>query len=108
MHSVKTTFTLPDYIARELSEFAEELGEKKSHMVVEALSQYFDTLDLTLTRKEIEYSSIAYVGVSSDSLLYVRLTGFDTGLAASGGDAKSYRCGPQGFCAKETRGKICR
>ena len=51
MQSLKTTFTLPDYIVRELSEFAEELGEKKSHMVAEALSQYFDTLDLKLARK---------------------------------------------------------
>ncbi|HSG72744.1 MAG TPA: S41 family peptidase, partial [Planctomycetaceae bacterium] len=40
-----------------------------------------DTLDLKLIRKEIDYSSIDYVGVSSDSILYVRLTGFDTGLA---------------------------
>ena len=51
MHSVKSTFTLPDYIARELSEFADELGKKKSHIVVEALSQYFDTLDLKLAQK---------------------------------------------------------
>lgn len=40
-----------------------------------------DTLDLKLIRKEIDYSSIDYVGVSSDSMLYIRLTGFDTGLA---------------------------
>jgi len=51
MQSIKSTFTLPDYIVRELSEFAEELGEKKSHMVAEALSQYFDTLDLKVARK---------------------------------------------------------
>lgn len=51
MKAMKTTFTLPDYIVQELSEFAEELGEKKSHMVAEALSQYFDTLDLKLAQK---------------------------------------------------------
>jgi len=51
MQSLKTTFTLPDYIVRELSEFAEELGEKKSHMVAEALNQYFDILDLKLAQK---------------------------------------------------------
>jgi predicted DNA-binding protein len=51
MQSIKSTFTLPDHIVRELSEFAEELGEKKSHMVAEALSQYFDTLDLKVARK---------------------------------------------------------
>ncbi len=51
MQALKTTFTLPDYIVRELSDFAEELGEKKSHMVAEALSQYFDTLDLKVAQK---------------------------------------------------------
>jgi len=51
MKALKTTFTLPDYIVKELSEFSEELGEKKSHMVAEALSQYFDILDLKLALK---------------------------------------------------------
>ena len=51
MQVLKTTFTLPDYIVRELSEFSEALGEKKSHMVAKALSQYFDTLDLQLALK---------------------------------------------------------
>jgi predicted DNA-binding protein len=51
MQALKATFTLPDYIVRELSDFSEELGEKKSHMVVEALSQYFDTLDLKIAQK---------------------------------------------------------
>ena len=51
MQSLKTTFTLPSYLVKELSEFSEELGEKKSHMVAEALSQYFDILDLKLAKK---------------------------------------------------------
>jgi predicted DNA-binding protein len=51
MQVLKTTFTLPDYLVGELAEFAEELGEKKSHMVAEALKQYFDTLDLQLALK---------------------------------------------------------
>jgi len=51
MQVVKATFTLPDYLLTELSEFAQELGEKKSHMVAEALSQYFDALDLKLALK---------------------------------------------------------
>jgi len=54
MQVLKTTFTLPDYIVNELSQFAEEFGEKKSHMVAEALSQYFDTLDLKLALKRSE------------------------------------------------------
>ncbi len=51
MHAIKTTFTLPDNIVRELSEFSNELGVKKSHIVSEALSQYFDTLDLKIAQK---------------------------------------------------------
>lgn len=51
MQVIKATFTLPDYILNELSEFSEEFGEKKSHLVAEALSQYFDTLDLKLALK---------------------------------------------------------
>ena len=68
MQSLKTTFTLPDYIVRELSEFAEELGEKKSHMVAEALSQYFDTLDLKLAQKrstEVHEGKVETVSLES-------------------------------------------
>lgn len=68
MQSVKTTFTLPDYIAKELSEFADELGEKKSHMVAEALSQYFDTLDLKLALKrsqEVREGKVSTVSLES-------------------------------------------
>jgi predicted DNA-binding protein len=68
MQSLKTTFTLPDYIVRELSEFAEELGEKKSHMVAEALSQYFDTLDLKLAQKrsaEVREGKVKTVSLES-------------------------------------------
>ncbi len=68
MQSLKTTFTLPDYLVRELSEFAEELGEKKSHMVAEALSQYFDTLDLKLARKrsnEVREGKVQTVSLDS-------------------------------------------
>jgi len=51
MHAIKTTFSLPDHIVEELSEFAEELGEKKSHIVTEALQRYFDHLDLKVAKK---------------------------------------------------------
>ena len=51
MQALKATFTLPDYLIGELADFAEELGEKKSHLVADALSQYFDTLDLQLALK---------------------------------------------------------
>ena len=47
----KSTFTLPTFIAEELNDFSQELGLKKSHMVSEALAQYFDKLDLDLAVK---------------------------------------------------------
>ena len=65
MQTLKATFSLPDYLLDELSEFSQELGEKKSHMVTEALSQYFDTLDLKLAlkrSKEIRNGSVQTIG----------------------------------------------
>jgi len=54
MQALKATFTLPDFLLTELSEFSAELNEKKSHIVAQALSQYFDTLDLKLALKRSE------------------------------------------------------
>jgi predicted DNA-binding protein len=54
MQSLKVTFTLPEYIVKELCEFSEELEEKKSHLVAKALEQYFDMLDLKLAKKRSE------------------------------------------------------
>jgi len=52
--SHKSTFTLPEFIVEELDDMANELGMKKSHMVSEALSQYFDRLDLEVALKRSE------------------------------------------------------
>lgn len=68
MQALKATFTLPDYLLTELTEFAEELGEKKSHMVAEALNQYFDALDLKLAlkrSKEVREGIIEPIGFES-------------------------------------------
>jgi predicted DNA-binding protein len=68
MQALKATFTLPDYILSELTEFSQELGEKKSHMVAEALSQYFDTLDLKLSlkrSKEIREGAVQTISFES-------------------------------------------
>jgi predicted DNA-binding protein len=51
IQSHKSTFTLPGFIVEELDNMAKELGLKKSHMVSEALSQYFDRLDLEVALK---------------------------------------------------------
>ena len=51
MRALKITLTLPFQIVEELKEYSQELGKKKSHMVAEALDQYFDILDLNLALK---------------------------------------------------------
>ena len=50
MHTVKSTFTLPDNLTEELNQIADELGEKKSRIVASALDMYFDHLDLRIAR----------------------------------------------------------
>ena len=68
MESLKSTFTLPDYIVRELSQFSKELGKKKSHIVAEALTQYFDTLDLKIAQKrskEIRNKKVKTISLES-------------------------------------------
>lgn len=69
MQALKATFTLPDFLLAELSEFSEELNEKKSHIVAQALGQYFDTLDLKLALKRSqEIRSGAVQPISFDSI----------------------------------------
>jgi len=69
MQALKATFTLPDFLLTELSRFSEELNEKKSHIVAQALSQYFDTLDLKLALKRSEeIRSGAVQPISFDSI----------------------------------------
>ena len=45
MKKLKATFTLSDFIVAKLDTLAKELGEKKSHIVEQALDLYFDRLD---------------------------------------------------------------
>jgi predicted DNA-binding protein len=54
MHTVKSTFTLPDNITNELNDIAAELGEKKSRIVANALDMYFDHLDLKIAKQRSE------------------------------------------------------
>ena len=45
MKKLKATFTLSDFIVAKLDALAKELGEKKSHIVEQALDLYFDRLN---------------------------------------------------------------
>lgn len=47
----KLTLSLPEKITQELDLFVQELGEKKSRIVANALENYFDMLDLSIAKK---------------------------------------------------------
>jgi len=54
MHKIRSTFTVSDFVIDELNSVAEELNEKKSHIVEKALSMYFDHLDTKLADKRLK------------------------------------------------------
>ncbi len=54
MNTVRSNITLPASINDELNAFAEELNEKKSHIIVAALERYFDYLDIKVAEKRLE------------------------------------------------------
>jgi len=54
MKKIKSTFTLSDFIVEELNQTANELNEKKSHIVEKALSLYFDYLDEKIADKRLD------------------------------------------------------
>ena len=54
MHRPKAVFTLDENILSELNLIAKELGEKKSHIVENALELYFDILDVKIADKRLK------------------------------------------------------
>ena len=50
----KMSVTLTPGVADELTHLATELNEKKSHIIEEALSYYFDVLDTRLAEKRLQ------------------------------------------------------
>jgi predicted DNA-binding protein len=51
---IRHKITLDEEVAKELEAAAEELGEKKSHIIEKALTVYFDLMDLKLARKRMD------------------------------------------------------
>ena len=51
MAHVRLNISLEEELAQELDNFAKELGEKKSHIIRDALMYYFDYLDIKLAEK---------------------------------------------------------
>jgi len=54
MGYIKSTFTLPEELVKELEEFTKETGLKKSNIIAKALEMYFDYLDLKIAEKRIK------------------------------------------------------
>ncbi len=54
MAHVRLNISLDEEIARELDEIAKELGEKKSHIIKDALMYYFDYLDIKIAEKRLK------------------------------------------------------
>ena len=53
MNTVRLNITLPASLNDEMNAFAEELGEKKSHIISSALEMYFDYLDIRVAEKRL-------------------------------------------------------
>ncbi len=54
MAHVRLNISLEEELAKELNEIAKELGEKKSHIIRDALMYYFDYLDIKLAEKRLK------------------------------------------------------
>jgi len=62
MNTVRLNVTLPASLNEDMNRFAEELNEKKSHIIASALEMYFDYLDLKVAEKRLsdpEFKSLA-------------------------------------------------
>lgn len=54
MAHVRLNISLEEELAKELDEIAKELGEKKSHIIRDALMYYFDYLDIKIAEKRLK------------------------------------------------------
>ncbi|MEA3371426.1 MAG: hypothetical protein U9Q40_08810 [Campylobacterota bacterium] len=56
MNTVRLNITLPTSVNNDMTRYAEELNEKKSHIITSALDMYFDYLDIRVAEKRLEDS----------------------------------------------------
>ena len=54
MNTVRLNITLPTSVNNDITRYAEELNEKKSHIITSALDMYFDYLDIKVAEKRLE------------------------------------------------------
>ncbi len=53
MNTTRLNITLPTSINNDITRYAEELNEKKSHIIASALEMYFDYLDIQVAEKRL-------------------------------------------------------
>jgi len=53
MNTVRLNITLPASVNNDITRYAEELNEKKSHIITAALDMYFDYLDIKVAEKRL-------------------------------------------------------
>ena len=53
MSTVRLNITLPSSVNDDITRYAEELNEKKSHLITSALDMYFDYLDIKVAEKRL-------------------------------------------------------
>ena len=54
MNTVRLNITLPAAINDDINRYAEELHQKKSHIIASALDMYFDYIDLKEAERRLE------------------------------------------------------
>lgn len=54
MKKIRATFTIGDFMLDELNSVSQELGQKKSHIVEQALSLYFDMVDTRIADSRLD------------------------------------------------------
>ncbi|MBC8236774.1 MAG: hypothetical protein H8E76_00955 [Helicobacteraceae bacterium] len=52
-NTVRLNITLPSSVNDDITRYAEELNEKKSHLIASALDMYFDYLDIKVAEKRL-------------------------------------------------------
>ncbi|MEO1937149.1 MAG: hypothetical protein ABGW85_00775 [Sulfurimonas sp.] len=52
-NTVRLNITLPSSLNDDINHFAQELNEKKSHIIASALEMYFDYLDIKVAEKRL-------------------------------------------------------
>ncbi len=61
MNNVRLNITLPSAVNDDINRYAQELNEKKSHIIASALDMYFDYLDLRVAEKRLDEDDVVRI-----------------------------------------------